>query len=37
MTEAAERKTSVRSLAGALALVWVGFAVYTVLQQSPAC
>src|SRR5262245_7733726 len=33
MTEAAERKPSFRSLAGALALVWVGFAVYTVLQQ----
>ena len=32
MTEA-ERKTSFRSLAAALALVWVGFAVYTVLQQ----
>jgi signal transduction histidine kinase len=33
MTEAAERKPSVRSLAGTLALVWVGFAVYTALQQ----
>jgi len=33
MTEAAERKTSFRSLAAALALVWVGFAVYTLLQQ----
>ena len=33
MTDAAERKPSLRSLAGALALVWVGFAVYTALQQ----
>jgi hypothetical protein len=33
MTEAAERKPSVRSLAGTLALVWLGFAVYTALQQ----
>ena len=33
MTGAAERKTSVRSLVGALALVWVGFAIYTGLQQ----
>jgi hypothetical protein len=31
--EAAERKPSIRGLAGALALVWVGFAVYTLLQQ----
>lgn len=33
MATAAERKPSFRSLAGALALVWVGFAVYTALQQ----
>src|SRR6185436_12930226 len=33
MTETAERKISFRSLAWALALVWVGFAVYTALQQ----
>ena len=33
MTEAAERKPSFRSLAGTLALVWIGFAVYTALQQ----
>jgi hypothetical protein len=33
MSEVADRKTSFRSLAGALAPVWVGFAVYTVLQQ----
>ena len=33
MIEAAERKPTFRSLAGALALVWVGFAVYTALQQ----
>jgi two-component sensor histidine kinase len=33
MTEGTERKTSFRSLAWALALVWVGFAIYTVLQQ----
>ena len=33
MTDAVERKPSFRSLVGALALVWVGFAVYTVLQQ----
>ncbi len=33
MTEAAERKPSFRSLAVALALVWLGFAVYTALQQ----
>jgi two-component system LytT family sensor kinase len=33
MTEGVERKPSFRSLAGALALVWVGFAVYTALQQ----
>jgi signal transduction histidine kinase len=33
MTETAERKSSFRSLAAALALVWVGFAVYTALQQ----
>jgi signal transduction histidine kinase len=33
MTEPPERKPTFRSLAGALALVWVGFAVYTALQQ----
>ena len=33
MTEAAERKPSLRSLAGTLALVWLGFAGYTALQQ----
>src|SRR5262245_51733363 len=33
MTEAAERKTSFRSLAAALALVCVGFAFYKVLTQ----
>jgi two-component sensor histidine kinase len=33
MTGTAERKPSVRSLLGPLALVWVGFAVYTALQQ----
>jgi two-component sensor histidine kinase len=33
MTEATERKRPPRSLVGPLALVWVGFAVYTVLQQ----
>src|SRR5262245_54864169 len=33
MTETPNRRASIRSLAGALALVWVGFAVYTVLQQ----
>jgi two-component system, LytTR family, sensor kinase len=33
MTEAAERTPSFRSLAAALALVWVGFVVYTALQQ----
>jgi signal transduction histidine kinase len=33
MTEATERKPLFRSLAGALALVWVGFAIYTALQQ----
>lgn len=33
MIETFERKSSVRSLAGTLALVWLGFAVYTALQQ----
>jgi two-component system LytT family sensor kinase len=33
MTETAERKPSLRSLAATLALVWLGFAVYTALQQ----
>ena len=33
MTDLAERKPSLRSLAGTLALVWLGFAVYTALQQ----
>ena len=33
MTEPSERKPTFRSLAGALALVWVGFVVYTALQQ----
>ena len=33
MPEAAEHKPSVRSLATTLAFVWLGFAVYTALQQ----
>ena len=33
MTESAEHKPSVRSLAATLAFVWLGFAIYTVLQQ----
>jgi two-component sensor histidine kinase len=33
MTEAAGRKPSLRNLAGTLAIVWLGFAVYTALQQ----
>jgi signal transduction histidine kinase len=33
MTEAAEHKPSVRSLAATLALVWLAFAIYTALQQ----
>src|SRR5262245_60804633 len=33
MTDASERKPTFRSLAGALALVWVGFVIYTALQQ----
>ena len=33
MTEAAQHKPSIRSLAATLAFVWLGFAIYTVLQQ----
>lgn len=33
MPEAAEHKPSARSLAATLAFVWLGFAIYTALQQ----
>ena len=33
MTDAAEHKPSIRSLATTLAFVWIGFVVYTALQQ----